>query len=107
MNKSDLHYFLLLSEKIDDTLSLGVVFSLVFMMENLVFIKNDLYMKKSSQKFTNKGRFSNFGMLFSKTTKEWTLRDPLTSFLWLLRVMETIFQWPNKEHENTLNIVNV
>ena len=37
MNKSDLHYFLLLTEKIDDILSLGVAFSLVFMMESLIF----------------------------------------------------------------------
>ena len=46
INKSDLHYFVLLSEKIDDTLSLGVAFSLVFMMVSLVFVKNDLYMMK-------------------------------------------------------------
>ena len=32
MNKGDLHYVLLLNEKIDDTLSLGMTFSLVFMM---------------------------------------------------------------------------
>ena len=32
MNKSDLHYVLLLNEKIDDTLSLGVTFSLASMM---------------------------------------------------------------------------
>ena len=36
MNKSDLHYFLLLSEKIDDIPSLGVAFSLVFMVESLI-----------------------------------------------------------------------
>ena len=37
MNKSDLHYLLLLSEKTDDMLSLGVAFSLVFMMESRIF----------------------------------------------------------------------
>ena len=37
MNESDLHYLLLLSEKIDDMLSLGVAFSLVFMMESRIF----------------------------------------------------------------------
>ena len=68
MNKGDLHYFVLLSEKIGGTLSLGVAFSLVFMMESLVFVKNNLYMKKSNRKFTNKGSFCYFGMLISKTT---------------------------------------
>ena len=47
MNKGDLHYVLQLNEKIDDTLSLGVAFSLVFTMESLVFCKNDLYMMKN------------------------------------------------------------
>ena len=42
MNKDDLCYFVLLRDKINSTLLMGVAFSLVFMVKTPVLVENDL-----------------------------------------------------------------